>query len=93
MKTWESFDKYLRDLLDNDFKFKELYEKEHLKFMISEEVRKIRNKRRYSQLELAKRIWTTQSVIARIESWNTNISMKTLSRVLAWLWAKLRIEI
>lgn len=86
-------EQYKKEAFAKDPELKELYEKEHLKFMISQEIKNIRNKRRYSQLELAKRIWTTQSVIARIESWNTNISMKTLQRVLIWLWAKLKIEI
>lgn len=70
----------------------ELYEKEHLKYMISQEIKNIRAKRKYSQLELAKKAGTTQSVIARIESWNANISLTTLSKILVWLDAKIKLE-
>lgn len=93
MKPYITHEEMKEKFFAKDPDLKELYEKEHLKFIISQEIKSIRNKRKYSQLDLAKRIWTTQSVIARIESWNTNISMKTLQRVLIGLWAKLKIEI
>ena len=46
---------------------KELYEKEVLRHQISQQLKDIRNKKRNSQFDLAKKIGTTQSVIARIE--------------------------
>ncbi|MBT3727525.1 helix-turn-helix transcriptional regulator [bacterium] len=62
----------LDDCKKNTFKnypeIEELYKKEHLKFLISQEIKNIRNKRKYSQLELARKSGTTQSVIARIEN-------------------------
>jgi len=57
---------------------KELYDQEKLNFFIGNEVRKIRMKKGISQQDLALKIHTTQSVIARIESGKSNISMKTL---------------
>lgn len=87
-----TFEEHLKDSFEKDSELKELYQKEHLKFLISTEIKKVRNKRKYSQLELAKKIGTTQSVIARIEWWNANISMTTLSKILVWLWAELKIE-
>ena len=75
-----------------DPKIKELYEKEKLNYAISIQLKQLREKKRISQFELAKKTWMTQSVIARIESGNSNISMKTLWRMLSWLWASLKIE-
>jgi predicted transcriptional regulator len=60
--------------------------------LVSMQLKEIRERKRISQFDLAKKVWTTQSVIARIESWNSNISMKTLWRILWWLWATLKIE-
>ena len=45
----------------------ELYDKEVLRHQIVTQLKNIRNKKRISQFELAKKIGTTQSVIARIE--------------------------
>ena len=71
---------------------KELYEKEKLNYTISLQIKELREKKRISQFDLAKRVWMTQSVIARIESWNSNISMKTFWRILWGLWATIKIE-
>ena len=84
---------YKKEVFLKDSELKELYEEEHLKYMISKEIKNIRNKRKYSQLELAKKAWTTQSVIARIENWNANISLTTLSKILVWLDAKIKLEL
>lgn len=56
----------------------EFYDQEKFNFFIGNEVRKIRMKKGISQQDLALKIHTTQSVIARIESGKSNISMKTL---------------
>ena len=72
---------------------KKYYKEELLNEKISLEIKEIRNKKRISQLELAKRANTTQSVIARIESWKQNISMKTLQKILVALWATIKLEL
>jgi len=46
---------YKKEVFLKDSELKELYEEEHLKYMISKEIKNIRNKRKYSQLELAKK--------------------------------------
>jgi len=61
---------------------KELYEKQFLNDLLSLQIKDLRNRKRMTQLELAKKIGTSQSVIARIESGQQNISMKTLQRIL-----------
>ena len=88
-----TYEQNKKEMFIKNPRLKELYEKEHLKYIISQEIKNIRNKRKYSQLELAKKAWTTQSVIARIESWNANISLTTLSKILVWLWAKIKLEL
>ena len=93
MKPYITFEEHKEKIFKERPRVKELYEKEHLNFMMSQEIKSIRNKRKFSQLELAKKVWMTQSVIARIESWNANISLTTLSKILVWLWAKIKIEI
>jgi len=82
----------MKEIFSESPEIKELYEKEKLNYTISLQLKGIREKKRISQFDLAKKIWTTQSIIARIESWNSNISMKTLWKVLWWLWATIKIE-
>lgn len=86
------FNEYKKKLFQEKPEIKELYEKEKLNYIVSMQLKAMREKKRISQFDLAKKIWTTQSVIARVESWNSNISMKTLWRILWWLWASLKIE-
>ncbi len=86
-------EQHKKEAFAKDPELKELYEKEKFKYMLLEEIKKIRKKRNFSQLKLAKRAWTTQSVIARIESWNANISLTTLSKILVWLDAKIKLEL
>ncbi len=88
-----TFEQHKKEVFEKNPKLKDLYIKEHLKYIISQEIKNIRNKRKYSQLELAKKAWTTQSVIARIESWNANISLTTLSKILMGLDAKIKLEL
>ncbi len=75
-----------------DPKLKELFEKQFLNDLLSLQLRDIRNRKRMTQLELAKKIGTTQSAIARIESGNQNISMKVLQKLLVALGATIKIE-
>ncbi|QFR39643.1 helix-turn-helix transcriptional regulator [Candidatus Gracilibacteria bacterium 28_42_T64] len=88
-----TFDAHMEELFRKDPTLKEKCEKALLNELLSIQIKEIRNKRRLSQFELAKKIGTTQSVIARIESGNANISMKTLGRILSGLDAKIKIEI
>ncbi len=77
---------------ERDPELKELFQKQFLKDMLSYQIQDIRKKRNMTQLELAKKAGTTQSVIARIESGNQNISMKTLQKLLFALDATLTID-
>lgn len=71
---------------------KELCEQEMLKYLITQRIKKAREQKWLSQLELAKLANTTQSVIARIERWNQNFSIITLSKFLKILWLELELK-
>jgi len=88
-----SFDTHMEELLKNDKELKEMCEKEFSNELLALQIKQIRTKKRITQLELAKKSNTTQSVIARIESWKQNISMKTLQKILSALWATIKLEL
>ena len=64
----ESFELHMEELFKEDSNFKERCEKEFSNELLALQVKEIRGKKRITQLELAKKANTTQSVIARIES-------------------------
>lgn len=86
------FEDYQKEVFAKNPKIKELYENEWLKYIIAERIKKAREKKWLSQLELAKLANTTQSVIARIERWNQNLSITTLSKFLKILWLELQLN-
>lgn len=87
-----TFEDYKKEVFAKNPKIKELYENEWLKHIIAERIKKAREKKWLSQLELAKLANTTQSVIARIERWNQNLSITTLSKFLKILWLELQFN-
>lgn len=56
------------DVLMKDKKFKEAFEKEYTKLLISERIAKLRKEAKLTQEALAKKIHTTKSAISRYES-------------------------
>lgn len=62
-------------------RFREAYEKERRKVFIAYEVLKLREKSGYTQKQLAKKLGTTQSVVARIESGNQNLTIDYLNKI------------
>ena len=87
-----SHEEYKSNIFMENPEINELYQKEALNYIISKQIKEIRERKRMSQFELAKKIWMTQSVIARIESGTSNISMKTLWKILLGLDAKIKIS-
>lgn len=65
----------------NDPEFKQMWEENEVEYRIARNIIHERYKLGLSQSELANRIDMTQSVIARIESGNKNITIKTLEKV------------
>lgn len=87
-----TFEDYKKEVFEKNPKIKELYENEWLKYIIAERIKKAREEKWLSQLELAKLANTTQSVIARIERWNQNLSITSLSKFLKILWLEIELK-
>lgn len=65
----------------SDPAFAEAWKEFELEYNISRNIIKKRTENGWSQSELAKRMSTTQSVISRIESGDSNMTVKTLANV------------
>ncbi len=76
MRTWKSLK---RELL-KDKKFAKEYNKLAPEYAVISEIIKIRSEKYMTQKELAKRIGTKQSAIARLESGTYNPSLEFLQR-------------
>lgn len=87
-----TFEQYEKEVFQRNPKIKELCDNLWLNYFIAERIKKAREKKWFSQLELAKLANTTQSVIARIEKWNQNLSLTTLSKFLKLLDLELKID-
>ena len=68
------------------------YEKAGRTIRLAIEIRTLREKRGLSQRELAERLGTTQSAIARLEAGNVSPSLPTLDKVAAALGVELVIS-
>lgn len=84
------FDEYLAEELKNP-KFKKYFDEYGRQLEISYRILQLRKKKKMSQLLLAKKIGTTQSNIARLESGQQNFTVSFLDKVAAALGADLEI--
>lgn len=62
-------------------KYKEAYDALEEEFVLAEAVMDVRNRAGLTQEELARRMGTTQPVVARLESGRSRPSMRTLERL------------
>jgi len=69
------------------------YEKARLAYELGRQVRELREAQGVSQRELADRMGTTQSVIARLEGGGSKPSISTLERVAVALEASLQVSL
>jgi len=77
-----------------DSKFKAVYEKTAMKLSIGEEIARLRHERKLNQLELAKRVHTSRTAIARYESGNyAHYNLLTLLKIAKALNAKLNVSL
>jgi DNA-binding XRE family transcriptional regulator len=83
----------LKKKLMSNPEFREEYEKADAEFQLIEELVRARTKANLSQAELAKRIGTTQSAIARLEGGGVSPSLSTLRRYAAATGSKLEINL
>lgn len=69
------------------------YEKAGRAIRLAFEIRALREKKGISQRELAERVGTTQSAIARLEAGNISPSLPTLDKIAAALGAEVSLSI
>lgn len=74
-------------------KFRKEYAKADAEFAIIEALIRARTKARLSQAELAKRLGTTQSAVARLESGGISPSLSTLRRYAEATGTRLHLEL
>ncbi|CAN7541685.1 helix-turn-helix transcriptional regulator [Pararhizobium sp. LjRoot235] len=79
-------------LMDNP-EFRQEYEKADAEFQLVEALVRARTKAKLSQAEVARRIGTTQSAIARLEGGGVSPSLVTLRRYAEATGAKLEINL
>ena len=77
----------------NDPKFREEYERADEELAIIEALIRARTDAKLSQTELARRIGTTQSAIARLEGGGVSPSLSTLRRYAEATGTRLRLEL
>lgn len=83
----------LKRKLMNNPEFREEYKKADAEFRLIETLVHARTKAKLSQAELAKRIGTTQSAIARLEGGGVSPSLSTLRRYAEATGARLEISL
>ena len=89
--VYPSFEQYLAQQMKNKA-FKKAYEKEGQRLEIAYKILQLRRKQKLSQKELARKLDTTQSVIARMETGNQNFTTDTLQKIASVFKCDLKIE-
>jgi len=83
----------LKKRLMDDPAFRQEYEKADVEYALIESLIRARTNAKLSQAELARRLGTTQSAIARLEGGNVSPTLSTLKRYAEATGAKLQIEV
>ncbi len=88
MRTWNSVKKqWLKDPA-----FKKEYDKLENRYAVIDKVIEARIKRKLTQTQLAKKIGTRQSAIARLESGSVNPSLDFMEKIASALGMRLNVE-
>jgi len=85
-----NYEKHLQEHLINPL-FKKEYERYSLRIELAYQMSQLRKKKKMSQSGLAKKIGTTQSVVARMEAGKQNFSVDILSKVADALNCKINV--
>lgn len=92
MKNWENWKDVKKELLQNKEVAAE-YKRLEPRYQLISELIKARLKSGLSQAELAQKIGTKQSAIARIESGNANPTIDFLEKMTSAMNSKLTIQV
>lgn len=88
---YPSFEKHLAKEL-KDSEFKKYFDEYGKQLEISYKILQLRKKQKLSQEELAKKLNTTQSVVARIEAGKQNFTLETLQKIASAFKHELKID-
>lgn len=88
---YPSFEQYLAHQMKNKI-FRKAYKEESQRLEIAYRILQLRKKQKLSQKELAQKLNTTQSVIARMETGQQNFTTDTLQRIASTFKRELKIE-
>ena len=89
--VYPSFEQYLTQQMKNKV-FRRAYEEESHRLEIAYKILQLRKKHHLSQKELARKLDTTQSVVARIEAGQQNFTTDTLQKIASAFGKELKIE-
>lgn len=91
MRREMDFDYFLKQELKNP-EFKKYYDYYGKQLEIAYQILQLRKKKKLSQAQLAKKIGTKQSNIARIEAGQQNFSIETLEKIAEALDCQLKVN-
>ena len=91
MNKLTNYEKHFNSKM-KDKSFKEAFEKERHRFEIAYKISQMRIEKHFSQKQLAKKLDTTQSVIARIEAGQQNFTTDTLAKIASAFDRTLKID-
>jgi len=72
--------------------FRNAYEKERQKLIIAYKIVQLRAQHKYTQKQLAKKLNTTQSAIARMENGNQNFTIDILDKIASVFGKELKVR-
>ena len=89
--VYPSFERYLAQQMKNKA-FKKAYEEEGQRLEIAYQILQLRKKQKLSQQALARKLQTTQSVVARMEAGQQNFTTDTLQKIASAFRRELKIQ-
>lgn len=92
MKKLTNYEKDLEKNLKNPA-FRAGFQEEYARLAFAYQIAQLRKKQNISQTELAKRLKTTQSVVARMEAGEQNFTLDTLQKIADAFHRKLKIDL
>lgn len=91
MKNLTNYEQDLKNRLKNSV-FRKGFEEEYAKVKFAYQMMQLRKKQRISQAQLAKKLGTTQSVVARMEAGKQNFTLDTLQKIASVFRRQLKIQ-
>lgn len=92
MRKLTNYEKHLREEL-RDPEFRKAFKRERARVEVAYTIAQLRKKSRISQRELAEKLGTTQSVVARMETGQQNFTLETLQKIADAFRKRLKVEL